>query len=156
MPSRSTTSLLARPDRDPVAWLLARPDRWTLIRLVDILAGLPIVIGLSRLVFFAVGQRGDAVWVSSIAMGTVVVGLAVFFASQHGQRLLIEKESLSRARAEAESERAEAESERAEAEARYRILADNAVDVVVHIRGLRVAWTSPTSTPTTLTGSRQT
>lgn len=132
----ATATMLARPDREPVAWLLARPDRWTLIRLVGMLAGLPIVIGLSRIVFGAAGMRGDGLWVSSIAMGTVVIGLAVFFASQREQKLLIEKELLSRSRAETESERAEVE-------ARYRILADNAVDVVVHIRGLQVVWTSP-------------
>ncbi len=36
-----------------------------------------------------------------------------------------------------------AERERAEAEAKYHIIADNAVDVVLHLRGVRVAWVSP-------------
>ncbi|GJF10175.1 hypothetical protein NGTWS1803_16510 [Mycolicibacterium cyprinidarum] len=139
----AAATVLARPDRDPVAWLLARPDRWTLIRMIGILAGLPIAVGLSRLVFLGGGLRGDAVWVLSITAGTVVVGVAVFFAIQREQRLLIEKETLSRERAQAETERAEAERERAGAETRYRILADNAVDVVAHIRGLDVVWISP-------------
>lgn len=136
-------TLLSRPDRNPLAWLLARPDRGTLIRLAGILAGLPLVVGISRFVFLQVGLRGDAVWVLSIGVGTVVVGLAVFFSSQREQRLLIERESLSRERAEAERKRADAESERAQAEARYRILADNSVDVVLHIRGAEVVWISP-------------
>lgn len=150
----ATATFLARPERGPLAWLLARPDRWTLIRLVAILAGLPIAIGLSRPVYLAAHLRGDAVWVVSIATATLVVGFAVFFTSQREHRLLIEKESLSRARAEAESRRADAErelaraeSQRAEVEARYRILADNAVDVVVQISDdLRVVWTSPSLT----------
>ncbi len=37
--------------------------------------------------------------------------------------------------------------ERAEAEKRYRILADNAVDVIVHLRGTSVAWVSPSVQP---------
>jgi PAS domain S-box-containing protein len=49
--------------------------------------------------------------------------------SQHEQGLLIEKELLSR--------------QRAEAEARYRILADNAVDIIVRLRGSDILWISP-------------
>ena len=128
--------MLTRPDRQPIAWLLTRPDRWALVRFVGILAGFPILVGLARLMFLGVGAQGDAVWVLSIMAGGLVIGMAAFFASQHEQRLLIEKETLSR-------QTAEAERERAEAEAHYRILADNAVDVVIHIRGVQVVWISP-------------
>lgn len=120
----NAATLMARPDRQPIAWLLARPDRWTLVRLVAILAGLPVAIGASRLLLLDVGLHPDAVWVLSITVGTVVIGMAVFFASQREQRLLIEKESLS-------SKRAEAEQERAQAQARYRLLLEAAPDALI-------------------------
>lgn len=114
----TTAAAAARPDRLPLAWLLARPDRWTLIRLLSILAGLPLVIGAWRLVFLKIGNvGGDAAWVLSITVGTVVVGVGVFFASQREQKLLIEKEALSR--------------DRAEADARYRLVLEAAPDALV-------------------------
>lgn len=129
-----SAAFIARPDRDPVAWLLARPDRRTLVRMGCILAGLPLLVGLSRLALLGLGFRDDSAWVLSIAVSTVVLGAATFYLSQREQRLLIEKEAL-----------------RAEAEKRYRILADNAVDIVVHLhrgaivhlQGTKVAWVSP-------------
>lgn len=122
-------TLAARPDRNPLAWLLARPDRWALVRLIAILAGLPTVVGTFRQLFFAVGVRLDAAWVLAVTLGTVAVGAATFYSSQREQRLLIQKEALS--------------TERAEAETRYRILAENAVDVVLHLRGVEIVWISP-------------
>ena len=122
-------TVLARADRNPVAWLVARPDGWALVRMVGILAGLPILVALLRFAFLTSGLGGDASWVLSITVSTVVLGVATFYASQREQRLLIEKEHLSR--------------ERAEAEARYRILADNAVDIVEHLRGREIVWISP-------------
>ncbi|MGB1224403.1 MAG: diguanylate cyclase domain-containing protein [Mycobacterium sp.] len=127
-------ALATRPDRNPAAWLLARPDRMTLVRLGVILAGLPLLVSLSRLALLALGVHDDAAWVLSISVSTVVLGVATFYFSQREQRLLIEKEQL-----------------RAEAEKRYRILADNAVDIVVHLnrdaivqlQGTEVIWISP-------------
>ncbi len=120
---------LQRPDRDPLAWLQARPDRWALIRLGAILAGLPILVGLSRLALLALDLRPGLVRDFSVTIGVVGVGLAALFLSQREQKMLIEKESIS--------------NQRAEAEARYRLLADNAVDIIVHLRGRDVVWISP-------------
>ncbi|WP_406816706.1 diguanylate cyclase domain-containing protein [Mycobacterium sp. M23085] len=120
---------LTRPDRLPVAWLLARPDSRSLVRLLGILAGFPVVVALSRPAFLTLGLGEHAVWTFSILFGTAVVGAITFYFSQREQQLLISKELAS--------------NERAEAEARYRILADNAVDVIVHFRGGEVAWVSP-------------
>lgn len=131
-----TAAVSARPDRNPLAWLLRRPDRWSLVRLLGVVAGLPIVTGLSRVGWLHLGLPDTPAWVLSIAVGTVVVGAATFYLCQHEQMLLIEKQKLSR-------ERAEAERERAEAEARYRILADNSVDVVLRLRGTEIVWISP-------------
>ncbi|MCX2934397.1 sensor domain-containing diguanylate cyclase [Mycobacterium sp. CVI_P3] len=122
-------SFAARLDHNPAAWLLARSDAWTLVRMVGVLAGLPIVIGLSRLALLMLGVPSDAAWALSISVGTVTTGVAMFYLSQREQRLLIDKELLSR--------------ERADAEARYRILAENAVDTVIRLHGTEVEWISP-------------
>ena len=120
-------ALLARPDRHPLAWLLARPDRRTLIQMAGIVSGLPILVGLARLVFLGVGVRPETERVLSLAVGTAVIGAAALYFFQREQRLLTEKEH------------------RADAEARYRLLADNAVDVVAHVRGTEILWMSPSS-----------
>ncbi|OBH41802.1 sensor domain-containing diguanylate cyclase [Mycobacterium mantenii] len=120
---------LARPDRFPVAWLLARPDRTSLLRLAGILAAFPIVVALARPIFLRLGLGEHGEWTFSILLGTAVVGAITFFFIQSEQKLLIEKELISK--------------ERAEAETRYRILADNAVDIVVHFRDGEVGWVSP-------------
>lgn len=122
-------TLAARPDRDPVAWLLARPDRGALLRLVGVVCGLPVLVGVSRLPFLALGLGTEAAWILATTIATVIVGASAFYVSQRAQGLLIEKELLSR--------------QRADAEMRYRILADNAVDVVFHLHGRKVAWVSP-------------
>lgn len=122
-------TLVARPDRYPVAWLLARPDRWTLLRLVAVLAGLPLLVGFLRLPFLTLHLGSDAAWVLAITMATVIVGVAAFYFSQREQRLLMDREHLSRRQIETET--------------RYRIIADNAADIVLHLRGGEVLWSSP-------------
>lgn len=122
---------VCRRDRNPLAWLLARPDGWTLVRMAAILAGTPILVGLARQVFLGLGTRDDLAWVFSIAVSTVVIGVAAFYLSQREQKLLIEKEVLSRRGTQAET--------------RYRLLADNAVDVVAYLRGSQVDWISPSA-----------
>ncbi len=125
-----------RTDRQPVAWLLARPDRRMLVRLVVTFMLVPIWVAIWRLVLFAFGLRGDAVWVLSVTLATLILGMPFFVISRRVQRLVIDQLVQS-------GERAEAERQRAEAVERYRILADNAVDVVVHLRDGQPAWVSP-------------
>lgn len=129
-------AFVARVDRNPLAWLLARPDRWSLVWLIGVLSGPPLVIGISRQALLESGFRQDVAWALAISLSTGLVGAAIFYLSQREKKLLIEREFLSHLRAEAEHQRADAE-------ARYRILADNAVDVVVHVRGVEVVWISP-------------
>lgn len=118
-----------RADAHPVAWLLARPDGLGLVRMAALFIALPLVVGLSRLAFLAIGVEEGAVWALSISAGAVVIGVAVFYLSQREQRLLIDRALLIR--------------EREDAEARYRILAENAVDAVIHVRGTQIVWASP-------------
>ncbi|MCH9666501.1 MAG: PAS domain S-box protein [Actinomycetia bacterium] len=127
----TSAAFVSRPDRNPVAWLLARPDGLTLVRMVAVLAGPPVLIGLSRLAFLEFGLREDAAWVLSIALSTVAVGVATFYLSQQQQRLLIDKEALSRQRAEAQQQAAEAERERAQAQALYRNILEAAPEAMI-------------------------
>ena len=98
-------TMMTRPDRQPLQWLLARPDWLPLLRLAGILAGLPILVGLSRWVFLLVGLDEDATWVLATAVGTLFVGAGAFYFGQREQRLLFEREQLSSRRAEVERER---------------------------------------------------
>lgn len=100
--------VLGRPDRNPLAWMVDRPDRWPLVRLLGVLAGLPLVMGLSRLVFLGIGVRGEAMWVLSIAVTTTAVGAGAFYIGQRELRLLLEKEIASGRRADSERKRLDA------------------------------------------------
>ncbi|WP_328359966.1 sensor domain-containing diguanylate cyclase [Mycobacterium sp. NBC_00419] len=119
-------AVLARPDRNPSAWLLARGDRWALLRLTGVLAGLPLVVSLARLPFLELGLGSEAAWILATTISTTIVGVVAFYFSQREQKLLIG---------------------RADAERRYHILADNAVDVVFHLHDGQVSWVSPSVQP---------
>lgn len=125
-----------RPDRLPLVWLLARPDGVALLRLYGLAVGFVILVALSRLAFLALGQSENVAFGLSVLVCTVVAVIAGLRLRHQEQSLLIEKEQLSR-------QRADAERQRADAEKRYRILADNAVDIIVHLRGSQIAWVSP-------------
>jgi len=118
-------ALATRPDRNPVTWLLARPDRKILMQMAGILAGLPLLMGLLRLVFLAVGLTAVTERVLSLAFGTLVIGAVVFYFFQRQQRLVMENE------------------QRVEAELRYSILAENSADIIAHQRGREIVWVSP-------------
>jgi len=75
-------TLLLRPDRVPVVWLLSRPNRRTLIRLLGIIASFPILVGLSRRAFLALGLgQGEGLTLST-AVGTIIVGTTAFYYTQ--------------------------------------------------------------------------
>ena len=132
----AVATLATRPDRQPVAWLVARPDRRMLVRLVATFILVPIWVAIWRLLLLLLGLRGEAVWVLSVTLATLILGIPFFVISRRVQRLMFDQLKQSRLRAEAEHERADAVE-------RYRILAENAVDVVVHLRGNEMAWASP-------------
>jgi PAS domain S-box-containing protein len=108
-------------------------DRLTLVRMVGIFVGFPILVALSRYVLLTLGLRGDSVWVVSIAVCGAVFGAAAFYLSRREHQMLLEEQRIG--------------SQRAAAEARYRLLADNAVDVIAHLRGNEVVWISPSVEP---------
>ena len=121
-------TLLTRPDRFPVVWL-QRPQHRYMARVVAVIAMLPIVVGLARAVFLMLGVQPDSERVLSLLVGTVFVGVVVFIFGYREQKLLVERAQLRR--------------QRNEAEALYRLIAENAVDVVSYVRGTEVVWVSP-------------
>lgn len=72
-------SMLVRPERAPASWLLSWPDRGSLARLAVVIAGFPLLVGLSRHVFLTVGVRADAALIFSTAISTAAVGLVAFY-----------------------------------------------------------------------------
>ncbi|NTY59098.1 diguanylate cyclase domain-containing protein [Mycolicibacterium sphagni] len=115
-------TLVARPDRPPLAWLLARPDGVALLRLYGLAITFVFLVALSRLTFLGLGRSQNAAFSLSLVVGTVL-------AVSVGFRLRNQEQSLLK--------------DRADAEMRYHILANNAVDIIVHLRGSRVVWISP-------------
>ena len=129
-------TMASRPDGQPVAWLVARPDRRMLVRLVLTFALVPIWVAIWRLILLQFGLRGNEVWVLSVTMATLILGIPFFLISRRVHRMMGDQLAQSRAREEAERHRAQAVE-------RYRILADNAVDIVAHLRGTVPTWVSP-------------
>lgn len=127
----TAATLMQRPEVYPLAWLLARPDTTTLVRMAAVMAGLPVLLGVSRLALLALGLDREAALVLAALTTTVVVGAATFYLSQREQRTLIEKVDLC--------------TQRAEAQAHYHLLADNAVDIIVYLRDGEVVWISPSA-----------
>ena len=89
----SLAAVLVRPDRGPVAWWLSQTNRSTLFRMGLIVIGFPVLVGLSRHLFLALGSGVTAALALSTAVGTVAVGLSLFYVSQHEQRLIAANES---------------------------------------------------------------
>lgn len=121
-------ALLQHPDRNPLAWLIARPDSVSLARLALVISGLAVLIATSRAIMMALGTSEELADALAVVASAAVAGALVFYLSQHEQGLLIEQQRLVVAHAETQE--------------RFRILADNAVDVIVHLRGVEIAWVS--------------
>lgn len=111
-----------RRGRPPLAWLLARPDGVALLRLYGLAAGFVALVALSRLAFLALGCSQNAAFALALA-GGMVMALGGGFRLRHQEQSLLKQ--------------------RAEAEMHYHILADNAVDILGHVRGREVVWMSP-------------
>jgi hypothetical protein len=79
-------TLLSRRDRNPVAWLLARPDRKSLVRMLAILAGIPLSIALLRAVLQRAGLDEHTTWALAIVISALAIGFGAFYLSQHETR----------------------------------------------------------------------
>ncbi|OKH68342.1 hypothetical protein EB72_01140 [Mycobacterium sp. SWH-M1] len=126
----------SRPDRPPLAWILARQHRRKLTQLVVTFACVPVMVAVFRLLVIRLGVRGESVWAVSIGLTTLVLGTYSFREFRRVQQLTADQLRQTQ-------EHAAAERERAEAVQKFRLLADNTVDVVVHLRGNTLIWASP-------------
>ena len=122
--------MLLRP-----AWLLARSDRLSLIRLGMILAGFPLLVGLSRRAYLALGLRDDLALTFATATATMVLGTAAYRLSRREHALLEASES------DRTALRDNADSLLA-SERKYRLLAENVADVVYLVQDGKIAWVS--------------
>ena len=75
-------TLMVRPEHPPAAWLVSPTHGGSLTRLGIVLAGFPLLVGLSRRALGALGLGQDAALIFSTAISTVAVGLLTFYLSR--------------------------------------------------------------------------
>lgn len=88
-----SATLLIRPDRGPARWWLSQPNRWSMFRMAAVVLTFPVLVGLSRHIFLALGYGLDSALALSTAVGTVLAGISMFVLSRHEQRLMAANES---------------------------------------------------------------
>lgn len=115
----TSAAAIARPDRNPVAWALTRPDGQVLVRTAGVLAGLPLLVSFARQIFLAAGLPDNVAWTLAVAVATLITGAATYYLARRAQRLL------------------------ATSEARYRLITENVGEVIVSVRDARIEWISP-------------
>ncbi|GEM_PF-750104 len=81
-------TLLMRPDRNPVGWYLAQPNKRSLFRLTAFFLLFPFIVAFSRLVFMALGFGSDAALAQSAVVGTAIAAGIVVYLSGREQQLL--------------------------------------------------------------------
>jgi len=79
-------SALVRPQLGLVGWLLTRPNRQSLTLFGAIIAGFPIIVGLSRMALLAIGLDDGATLTYSTVLGTGAVGSMAFYLIQREER----------------------------------------------------------------------
>ncbi|MCB0933240.1 MAG: EAL domain-containing protein [Mycobacterium sp.] len=77
---------IARTDRQPVAWLLARPDRAALVQLAGVFAGAPLLTALVHGLAWRRGINEGTAWVVAVLLATAVSGSVAFFISERDRR----------------------------------------------------------------------
>lgn len=80
-------TILVRPDQNLVAWWFSRTKRSSLLQTGLVVAGFPILLGLSWRLFIALRLGMDASLALSTGVGTTVVGAAMFYLSRREQKL---------------------------------------------------------------------
>lgn len=77
---------VARFDRNPVAWLLTRPDRAASVQLAGAVASIPLVIALFYGLLSLRDVSEKTAWVISVLIVTVLLGVTVFAIAEHERR----------------------------------------------------------------------
>lgn len=122
------SAMAARLDRPPSSWLMSLPDPEPVLRTMLVVLGLPLLIWALRDVLESFSMSGSTALALSIALSTLVVAAGVFLLSARFSRASWEKLRLA--------------DDLAQANARYRMLAENSADVVVHVEGRTISWIS--------------
>ena len=113
----------------PIVSILAPTGRWRLGRLGVLVIGFPLVLGSSLRALRAVGLPDSAGVAGATTLATVAIGAVTFQLGKREERLL---EQLKR------QNELIASSER-----NFRLLIENAGDVVCHVRDGLIVWVSP-------------
>lgn len=106
-------------------------DRRTLIVLTGAVAGVPVLVVLIHLMWTLRGLHGDVEWHMAIVGAAFLAAVATFF---WGRAVLGDRERL--------------RAEGALAEEQYRMVAENAADSIIRVRGSQLVWASPTAAAT--------
>lgn len=84
----SWATLLTRPDRNPVSWFLAQPNRGELVGLGGLLLGFPLIVAFTRLLFLSLGSGADAALAQSAVVSTLIgAGIAFHLVGRERQLL---------------------------------------------------------------------
>lgn len=86
-------AFLARADRQPVAWLLARPDRTALVQLAAVFAASPLFIALVHGWVWRRGLNDETAWVVAVLLATALSGGVAFFIAERDRRQRQESEA---------------------------------------------------------------
>lgn len=110
-------------------------DRWFLIRLVGMVVGLCLVVVLWRLGLAVVfpGIHANTAWTLATLAGGTVAAVSASYFSERARSSMIDVLRIKR--------------QHAVEEGHFRLLADNAVDVIGHLRGKVLIWVSPSVEP---------
>lgn len=86
MASLILAEVLSRPDREPVVWLLARPDRILLVQLAGILFILPVLTTAGHSITSIRGMAEEKAWVVALLVSTSICGAAIFYVIDRERR----------------------------------------------------------------------
>jgi diguanylate cyclase (GGDEF)-like protein/PAS domain S-box-containing protein len=125
--------LVLRPDRPPLSWLTRLSDPVPVVRMLVVLAGLPLLTWIGSSAAVALGADQAAGWVIGLAVATVGVAVTVYAISAAQQR--------------ASSQRLLLAEELAQVNERYRLMVERGSDILVTATpDGTIEWVSPSVT----------
>jgi len=86
-------AVLARPDLNPVAWMLQRPDRASLVQLAGVVGAIPVMIALIYGALVLRLEQERLAWAIAVLSATAVAGIALFFVFDRERRTRLATEA---------------------------------------------------------------
>ena len=128
----SVAFVAARPDCPPMSWFMSRPDRASVTRMLVVLLGFPLSVWVTSKLLLELGASSETAELFSQGFSMLAIGLGVYVVSRLQQQLLLERVSLVDGLKSAND--------------RYRLLAENASDLVFSVDvDRRFSWMSPSA-----------